>query len=147
MKLSASYSFPASRERVFSALIDPSVLQQCVPGVERLTKTGETSYDAELSIGFAGLKGRYTGTARLADQKPSESFTLMVDGKGSSGFVKGVARIALAAHGIETEMRCDADVQVGGVIAAVGSRLIEAAARKMMDDFFRCFSRQLQETG
>ena len=39
-----------------------------------------------------------------------------------------------------TELQCEADAQVGGMIAAIGSRLIEAAAKKLMADFFRKFA-------
>ncbi|MGH9382829.1 MAG: SRPBCC domain-containing protein [Vicinamibacterales bacterium] len=42
-----------------------------------------------------------------------------------------------------TRAVCDADVQVGGVIAAVGSRLVEAAAKKLADDFFARLSDEL----
>jgi carbon monoxide dehydrogenase subunit G len=69
---------------------------------------------------------------------------LIIEGKGAPGFVKGSAKIRLTEKGTGTELHCEADAQVGGLIAAVGSRLIEAAARKMMDDFFRKFGEQLK---
>ncbi len=140
MKLTGSYNFTAPREKVFAALTDPGVIQKCIDGCEKLTATGEDSYDAHLKIGVAGLKGSYVGKVQLKDKKPPESFTLLLEGKGAPGFVKGTAKIALAGN---TELRCEADVQVGGLIAAVGSRLIEAAAKKMMDEFFRKFAAQL----
>jgi len=58
------------------------------------------------------------------------SYTLVLEGKGGPGFVKGSARIQLGDNGAQTQIRCDAEAQVGGVIAAIGSRLIEAVGRK-----------------
>jgi carbon monoxide dehydrogenase subunit G len=143
MKLAAAYTLAVPPEKVFSALTDPAVLEKCIEGCERLQRTGEDSYDAHLKIGIAGLKGSYTGKVQLKDKKPPESFTLVMEGKGVPGFVRGTAAIRLSASGGGTELRCESDAQVGGLIAAVGSRLIEAAARRMMDDFFRKFAAQI----
>src|SRR5262245_49035319 len=144
MKLSATYQVPAPRDKTFAALTDPAVLQRCIDGCEKMEKTGEDSYDAHLKIGVAGLKGSYVGKVRLQDIRPPEAFTLIMEGKGGAGFVKGTARIALTGEGSQTQLSCEADAQVGGMIAAIGSRLIEAAARKMMDDFFKKFIAQVQ---
>lgn len=136
MKLSGTYPLPAPRERVFAALVDPDVLQRCIEGAERLVRTADDQYDVHLRLGIGAIKGSYVGTARLADKQPPERFTLHVEGKGSPGFVRGSARIHLKAVEAGTEAICDAEGQVGGLIAAVGSRLLEATARKLMDRFF-----------
>ncbi len=144
MKLNGAYTLAATREKVFAALTNPDVLQRCIDGCEKMVKTGDESYDAQLKIGLAGLKGSYTGKVQIKDLKPPESYTLVMEGKGAPGFVKGAARIQLIAMGNQTELRYDADAQVGGLIAAVGSRLIEATAKKMMDEFFKKFAKQMQ---
>ena len=146
MKLTLSSVIPADRARVFAALIDPAVLQRCLPGCESLTATGPDVYEATLKIGVAGLKGTYTGKAAIRDRQPPDSLTLSFEGKGGPGFVRGSAVIALSAEGDATRMACEADVQVGGLIAAVGSRLVDAAAKKLADDFFKQLSRELSTT-
>jgi carbon monoxide dehydrogenase subunit G len=145
MKLSGTYTLNAPREKVFAAVTDPAVLQRVIDGCEKMVKTGEDSYDAHLMIGVAGLKGSYVGKVQLKDLKPPESYTLAIEGKGGPGFVKGEAKVQLADKAGSTEVRCEAEAQVGGMIAALGSRLIEPAARKMMDDFFRKFGEVLKE--
>lgn len=144
MKLSGTYQFQAPREKVFAAITDPNVLQRVIPGCEKMVKTAEDSYDAHLKLGIAGLKGNYTGKVHLKDIKAPESYTLLMEGKGAPGFVKGTARIHLAEKGNETELRYDSDAQVGGMIAAIGSRLIEATAKKLSDDFFKKFAEQIK---
>ena len=129
MKLSGKYDIDAPRERVFAAITDPAVLQRVIDGCEKMVKTGEDSYDAHLKIGLAGLKGSYVGKIELKEIKAPESYTLHISGKGGPGFVKGSARIQMIDHGGRTELHCEADGLVGGLIAAIGSRLIEATAR------------------
>ena len=146
MKLTLTSLVPADRARVFAALVDPDILGRCIPGCESLTATGPGAYRATLKIGVAGLKGTYSGTAAISDQQPPASLTLGFDGKGGPGFVRGSAAIALSADGDATRIACEVDVQVGGPIAAVGSRLIEAAAKKLADDFFRQLSTTLESS-
>ena len=144
MKLSGTYTLAAPRDKVFAAVTDPAVLQRVIDGCEKMVKTGEDSYDAHLKIGVAGLKGSYVGKVQLKDLKAPESYTLTIEGKGGPGFVKGEAKVQLADKAGSTEVRCEAEAQVGGMIAALGSRLIEPAAKKMMDDFFRKFGQVLE---
>src|SRR5437867_5666331 len=125
MKLNATYHVSSPREKVYAALIDPAIIQRSIDGCEKMVKTGEDSYNAHLKIGIAGLKGSYVGKVQLKDKRPPESYTLVMEGKGGPGFVKGTAHIQLADNGAETEIRCDSEAQVGGMIAAIGSRLVE----------------------
>ncbi len=145
MKLTSTHQLDAPRDKVYASITDPGVLQRVIDGCEKMVKTGEDSYDAHLKIGIAGLKGSYVGKIQLQDKKPPESYTLLIEGKGGPGFVKGTARIQLSEKGSQTELHCDADAQVGGMIAAIGSRLVEATARKMMDEFFRKFGAELKK--
>ena len=143
MKLSGTYEINALRDKVFAAITDPNVLQRCIEGCEKMVKTSENSYDAHLRLGVAGIKGNYVGKVQLQDVKAPESYTLIMEGKGAPGFVKGTAKISLADKGEQTELHYDADAQVGGMIAAIGSRLVEAIAKKMADDFFKKFAQQV----
>jgi uncharacterized protein len=136
MKLTATYTIAASRPRVFAALTDPAVLQRAIEGCESFTQTSESTYEARLRVGVGSIKGVFTGQARMEHARPPESYTLAIDGRGGPGWVKGSAEMRLLDEGEQTSVVCDADVVVGGVVAAVGSRLIAAAASRMMDQFF-----------
>lgn len=148
MKIQGSYSIPATPDRVFEALMDPSMLQRSIPGCEKLEQTGPDEYNALLKIGIAAVKGSYTGKVRLTDKQPPCAFTLRMEGRGAAGFVSGDSLIELKPQGDATQLVYAADVQVGGLIAAVGSRLIDAAAKKMATEFFARFTELLsQKTG
>jgi carbon monoxide dehydrogenase subunit G len=108
-----------------------------------MVATGPDTYDVTLKIGLAGMSGVYKGHAAVRDARPPDSLTLAFEGKGGPGFVRGTAAVALTEENGSTRVASNADVQVGGVIAAVGSRLIDAAARKLSEEFFSRLSREL----
>src|SRR6266581_995995 len=142
VKCTATYTVPGTRDKVFTLITDPAVLQRCIQGCETMERTSEDNYNAHLKIGIAGLKGSYVGKVQLQDKHVPESYKLLMEGKGGPGFVKGSGHIQLADKGDQTEIRCDSEVQVGGMIASIGSRLVEAIGKKMMDDFFNKFAQE-----
>src|SRR5260221_1005220 len=95
-----------------------------------MEKTGEDSYDAHLKIGVAGIKGSYVGKIWIDEKTPPESFTLRVEGKGAPGWLKGTARIQISPKGEGSELRCEAEGHIGGVIAAAWIRPIQLLRRE-----------------
>ena len=138
MEISGSYPFNAPPDRVWSLLMDPAVLQSCIPGCERFEAAGENRYDVTLTVGLAAITGTYSGTVILSDIVLNTSYRLTVEGQGRPGFVKGVSSIALRADGPATIVDVTASVQTGGAIARVGQRLISGVAKMMQDRFFGC---------
>ena len=144
MNIQGTHTIATSPAQVFESLINPAVLQQAIPGCEKMEKTAEDQYNAHLKIGVASIKGSYLGKVRLSDLQPPYSFVLHMEGKGTPGFVKGTTRIELKEDGPVTKLSYTADVQVGGLIAAVGSRVIEATAKKLAAEFFQKFAKIVQ---
>jgi hypothetical protein len=136
VKLVHVQQLKAPRERVFAALTDPETLRACIDGCERLDEAAPGIYEAVLKVGVASIKGAYKGRVELRELRPPESLSMQVEGKGPPGFVRSTSAIRLTEKDGGTELTGDGDVTVGGLIAAVGSRLIEIAAKKMLADFF-----------
>jgi carbon monoxide dehydrogenase subunit G len=148
MKIEGTHELRVKRERVFQVLTDPEVLKRCIPGCERLEKTGENAYAATLRAGVGSIKGVFTGNVRLEDLRPPEHYRLVVDGKGQPGFLKGTGDLDLAEQADATVIKYAGDVQVGGTIASVGQRMIQGAARMMASQFFTAIEAEAKtETG
>jgi carbon monoxide dehydrogenase subunit G len=144
VKLEGSYDIPAPRGRVWSAFLDPETLRQAIPGCERLEAIGDGEYKATMKIGVAAVKGTFEGKVRLFDQEPPESYRMAVEGSGGPGFIRGETRIALSDAGEGTRVSYTADVQVGGLIAGVGQRMLGGVSKMMADQFFTRMGQLLQ---
>ena len=143
MKLEGKYTFDAAPERVWTLLLSPEALKNCVPGCEKLEPTGEDAYAATMKVGVASIRGTYNGKIQITDKNEPNSYTLNVEGSGGPGFVRGVARISLAPAGDSTTVSVDADGQVGGTVAGVGQRMLGGVAKMLMNQFFDCLTKQL----
>ena len=131
MKLEGDYLFAASVDEVWDALFDPRILAAVMPGCEKLELV-DGQYVGELNIKVGPVQGKFTGKVNLEDLDKPASYTMLVDGRGAPGFVKANAQVKLEAEGAGTRVRYAADAQVGGKIASVGQRLIEASARAIV---------------
>lgn len=144
MKLEGSHDIPVPRERVWAAFLDPEVLRQAIPGCEKLDAVGEGEYKATMKIGVAAVKGTFEGKVRLFDLEAPESYRMAVEGSGGPGFIRGETQIALAESDGGTRVTYTADVQVGGLIAGVGQRMLGGVSKMMADQFFNKMSQLLQ---
>jgi len=144
MKLEGSYDVPAPRQKVWDAFLDPKQLRKAIPGCEKLEALGNDEYKATLKIGVAAVKGTFEGKVRLSDKKPPESYRLAAEGSGGPGFVKADTVITLTETEDGTRVSYSADVQVGGLIAGVGQRMLGGVSKMMADQFFNRMSELLQ---
>lgn len=136
MKVQGTASLPANREEVWDLLTDPRRLAKCLPGAERLEPDGPDRYKVAMKFGIAAFSGKFQGSVELAEKKPPESLKMRVEGRGVPGFMKGEGTISLREKSGVTEVKYEGEAQVGGVIASVGQRMIEAASKKIMQQFF-----------
>ena len=143
MKLEGSYEVPAPRQQVWDAFLDPELLRQAIPGCEKLEPQGGDEYKATMKIGVAAVKGTFEGKVRLSDKQPPDSYRLGVEGSGGPGFLRGDTVISLSDIPAGTRVSYSADVQVGGLIAGVGQRMLGGVAKMMADQFFTKMSQLL----
>jgi len=136
MKIEGSSDIPAPRERVWAAFQDPDTLAAAIPGCETLEAVGPDEYKAVMKVGVGPIKGTFEGKVRLFDQRPPERYRMAVEGNGPPGFVRGEAAMQLTEAEGGTRVGYDADIQVGGLIASVGQRMLGGAARLILDQFF-----------
>ena len=138
MKLTGSYQITAPRETVWGAITQPSSLQGCIPGCQRLEDVGDGNYEASISASLGPVRGNCSAKVAIRDWNPYESYKMVVSANGTPGFINGEAFITLTEDGGVTTISVDGDGQAGGLLARVGQRMMESVARNMMDRFFGC---------
>jgi uncharacterized protein len=142
MKIEGTQKIAVPRERVFAALTDPAVLQKCIPGCEQMEKTGENQYNAKLTAGVGPIKGVFTATISLADITAPSHYKIVVEGKGQPGFVKGAGELNLSEEGDGTLIQYSGEINVGGLLASVGQRMIQGAGNMMAGRFFSALEQE-----
>jgi len=148
MDLSGEYRIPAPRERVWVLLNDVETLRACIPGCESLERTGD-EMTARVRTKIGPVAATFNGMVRLVNVVPPQGYRIEGEGKGGvAGFASGGADVVLdePEPGV-TVLRYTADARVGGKLAQLGSRLIDATARKLADQFFACFAEKAAGAG
>ena len=143
MKLSGSYEFNASPEKVWQTLTDPTSLSACIPGCEKLEEVGKDEYSAAVTIAMGPIRSKFNATVKMLDQNPYESYRLVVEGNGPSGFVRGESHVTLVDDNGKTTVNVESDSTSGGLLARVGQRMMESFAKSMMDRFFTCLQQSI----
>jgi len=136
VKIAGSTRLAMPPERVYEMMQDPEVLARAMPGCESLEKIGPDEYRMKMKMAMASISGAFEGKVRITDQSPPTSFRLTVEGTGKIGFMRGEGLLNLALADGGTEVTYDGDVRVGGTMAAVGQRLIDATAKMLIKKFF-----------
>ncbi|HZI56145.1 MAG TPA: carbon monoxide dehydrogenase subunit G [Verrucomicrobiae bacterium] len=144
MKIEGTQKIDAPRALMFAALIDPAILQKCIPGCEQMEKTGENQYSAKLTAGVGPVKGVFNATVSLQDIVAPQHYKLVVEGKGQPGFVKGTGELNLTDAGSATDIQYTGEVNVGGLIASVGQRMIQATANMLAGRFFKSLESEMK---
>ena len=138
MRLSGSYRFDIPRERLWDTLMDPAVVGSCIPGVRAFTPLAPDKYEIELGVSVGAISGAYKCMLEVADKTAPASYRMTVRGSGARTNITGSGTIALSAEEDATELSFQGDVQVTGVLARVGQRLMGNVAKSQIDRFFEC---------
>ncbi len=141
MEMTGEYRIAAPRDKVWAALNDPEILKASIPGCQELEKRSDTEMAAKVVTKIGPVKATFLGEVTLTNINPPVSYTISGEGKGGvAGFAKGGADVALEEDGDGTLLRYTAKAQVGGKLAQLGARLIDATAKQMADQFFGAFA-------
>ena len=141
MEMTGEQLIPASQADTWAALNDPEVLKACVPGCESIDPAGENEFSVQMTARVGPVSAKFKGKLTLSDIKAPHSYSIAFEGQGGvAGFAKGSAQVSLAPEGHDTKLSYKVKANVGGKLAQIGSRLVDAAANKVANDFFNAFN-------
>ena len=140
MKLAGTYKLNVKKEIAWNALNDPKILKQCIPGCDSFDKENDNSFNASVTNQIGPMNATFSGIVKLSNIKKNESYTLSGEGQSSVGFANGSAIVKLTEENGLTILNYEVNIDVGGKIAQLGSRLTDGVAKKMSDYFFGRFA-------
>lgn len=146
MKISGIATINATQAQVWAALNDIDVLARVVPGCEKLEQIAENQFEGVVKLGMAGIKGVYSGKIRLEDVDAPRYYKLVAAGKGSNGVVDAVGTVELETlPDGKTLLKYGGDAQIGGMLASIGQRLIDGAAKQLIGQAIKALEAQIAQ--
>src|ERR1051326_3901351 len=141
MTMTGEYQLPVSPQTVWEKLNDPAKLKAAIPGCEQLDKSSDTEFTAMATTKIGPVKAKFKGKVTLSDMDPPNGYKISGQGDGGvAGVAKGGATVKLAPKDGGTLLTSRSEAQIGGKLAQLGQRLINGAAKKVADDFFKNFA-------
>jgi uncharacterized protein len=139
--MNGQQTVPLSQQRTWDALNDTEMLKQCIPGCETLEQVAENRYELAMKQKIGPVSARFKGVMTLQDIDAPRAYTMVFEGQGGvAGFAKGQAAVTLTPEGESTVLAYTVKAMIGGKLAQLGARLIDGVARKLAEDFFKCFN-------
>jgi uncharacterized protein len=144
MEMSGEELIPATQADTWAALNDPEILKACVPGCDAVDRIADNEYQVLMVARIGPVSAKFKGKLTLSDLNPPHSYAIAFEGQGgAAGFGKGSAQVQLAPEGGGTKLTYQVKANVGGKLAQIGSRLVDAAAKKISQDFFNAFNEKV----
>jgi carbon monoxide dehydrogenase subunit G len=144
MEMSGEERIPASQADTWAALNDPEMLKACVPGCDSIERVADGEFQVLMVARIGPVSAKFKGKLTLSDLNPPNSYALAFEGQGgAAGFGKGSAQVQLSPEDGATRLKYQVKASVGGKLAQIGSRLVDAAARKIAQDFFAAFNEKV----
>lgn len=141
MQMKGEYQIPAPRELVWKGLNDVDILKQCIPGCEEIKLISSQEMAAKVVVKLGPVKAKFSGKVTLSDLDPPSGYRISGEGSGgAAGFARGGATVALIEEDNGTRLTYEVDAQIGGKLAQIGARLIDATARSLANQFFGSFA-------
>jgi carbon monoxide dehydrogenase subunit G len=144
MEMTGEQLIPATQADTWAALNDPEILKACIPGCETIEKSGDNEYTVQMTARVGPVSAKFKGKMALSNIQPPNSYAIAFEGQGGvAGFAKGGAEVSLKTEGDSTRLSYKAKANVGGKLAQIGSRLVDAAAAKVAGEFFAAFNEKV----
>lgn len=145
MHLEGSFDTAASPQVAWAFLLNPKDVAACLPDVQSLEVLSEDGFRAKVKVGVGLVKGNMEFEFRTEDKVPPRSAKLVGKGHGVGSSVELKTSFTLDEHGTGCKVSWAADVTIGGVMAGLGSKLLDSTSAKMVDQVVENFKAKLGE--
>ena len=144
MELNGEQLISAPIPEVWKGLNDIDVLAKSIPGCEEINRISPEEIHAKVMFTIGPVRARFAGKLFLSDIVPDQSCSMAFEGSGgAAGFAKGKSRVELKQAEGGTLVSYTTEASIGGKLGQIGGRLISASAKKIADDFFQKFAKEL----
>lgn len=133
LKIEGEYIFNGPQAVSYAVVHDPNMLLLAIPGESTMVEVSPNVYEGTIKLKIGPVNGQFAGVYTITDDVPTESFTMVVKGKGAAGFAEGVGKVKfIQQEDGKTLFKYTGELNIGGKLASVGQRLIDSVAKSML---------------
>ncbi len=144
MKINGGIEVATQPEKLWNLLQEPEFLKEIIPGCKEFNQVSEEKFEGKISMKVGAIASNYTAAFTIKDKLPPNSYNLELDGQGKGGFMRGKIHIELHAVEAGTMLKYDGEVNIGGTIARIGQRLLDAASKMLMKQGFKALKKKVE---
>jgi hypothetical protein len=127
----------ASRDAVWRFITDPALVASCLPDVVETTVRDDRHFDAVVQVGVGPVRGKFKLKCELVPREDGQRLDMKISGGGFGSAVDLTAGADVVAEAADTTvLNWDGRAVARGPVAAVGGRVLDAQAQKLIAQTF-----------
>ena len=150
MKVSESFVVGVSRDTVWQVVGDVERLAKCMPGVEQVTVVDDENSNVRVTQSLGPITATFDAKMKVTERDPGRLISFAATGRsirGAAGNVRVTNSVRLEDEGESTRVLLEADVAMGGMLGAVGGKVIARQASQAAKEFAAALDRELHAGG
>lgn len=146
MQVKGVHTFKVTKSELWELLMDPEVLAKITPGVSKLETIDTDHYKSISDIKIGPVKGSFKGKLKVIDKIEPESFAIEMEQLSKIGNAHGTIAMKLAdIESDSAELSFDGKVNLSGVIARTGQRVLSGVANTITKEVFASLEQHVEE--
>ena len=144
MHYDGTFEVSASKEISYAFATDPAKITTIFPDVDELKIIDPENFELKTKIGISFIKGTLQVKGTIAEKIPPKFVKLKAKANGLNSSIELESGFTMEdKESGGTTIRWTADAVIGGLIIRVGSRLMDSAARKYIDQIIESLKQKL----
>lgn len=143
--MEGSFYASAAGSRVWEFLLNPNEIAPCFPDLQSLEVVSPDTFRAKVKVGLSLVRGTVDFEFHTTEKNPMSFAKLIGNGKGVGSTVAIQTSFSLTDSGTGTKIAWSAEVTFGGVMAGLGSKLLDSTSGKMVTQVIENLKNKLNE--
>jgi hypothetical protein len=137
LQYSGEEQIPVGVDKVWTFVTDPEKVGRCFPEVVDVAVQDQTHFDAVVQVGVGPVRGKFKLKVELVPDAAKHRLDMKISGGGFGSAVDMTAGADVVASGdVATTLKWSGQAVARGPIAAVGGRVLDAQAQKLIGQAF-----------
>jgi uncharacterized protein len=145
MHLEGSFETPVPQKTVWDFLLNPKDIATCFPDLQSMEVLSPDNFKAKVRVGLSLVRGTMDFDFRTTDIIPPSSAKLIGTGRGVGSTIEIQTGFTIQETATGSKVDWVADVNVGGIMAGLGTKLLDSTSSKMVEQVIENLQNKLRE--